>query len=152
MGRCCFAVCALRARRSARCGTFWQARSGLACAVQASHARVRGGGGGGVGRGIFPKVRPQNLHTGPCTPGSSWFWVDAQIAVASRVQDFHSDPLGPLVHGGFRVEDSRSGVMVGLRFPLSWFVLGLRFRVKAVKVSGLPFSPLWFIGGFRFRA
>ena len=42
--------------------------------------------------------------------------------------------------------------MVGLRFPLSplWFVLGLRFRVKAVKVSGLPFSPLWFIGGFRF--
>ena len=28
--------------------------------------------------------------------------------------------------------------------------LGLRLRVKAVKVSGLPFSPPWNIGGFRF--
>ena len=29
-------------------------------------------------------------------------------------------------------------------------MLDLRFRIKAVQVSGLPFSPLWFFGGLRF--
>ena len=44
--------------------------------------------------------------------------------------------------------------MVGLGFSLSalWFVLGLRFRVKAVKVSGLPFSPCGSLVDVGFRA
>ena len=43
--------------------------------------------------------------------------------------------------------------MVGLRIPLSplWFLLGLRFRVKAFKVSGLPFSPCGSVVGLGFR-
>ena len=37
----------------------------------------------------------------------------------------------------------------GFPSPPSGSCLGLRFRVKAVKVSALSFSLLWFIGGFR---